>query len=55
MNLIKKKRKEKGITQQQFADKVKLSRSYIARLERGDYKDDVFSKGTFDKIQKNTK
>lgn len=47
---IKEYRLEKGLTQEQFAFLTKLSRSYITRLERGDYDEKRISVGTMEKL-----
>ena len=33
--IIKKLRKEKGFTQEQFAEKINLSTNYLSKVERG--------------------
>ncbi len=33
--LILRYRRDTGLTQQEFADKVKLSRNYVCQIERG--------------------
>lgn len=42
-NIIKKARKETGISQQQLADRCKLNRTYISLLERGERQPTVTS------------
>lgn len=45
-------RKKSNITQEDFAEKAGLSRSYIARLERGHFEDDQISLATFIRLSK---
>ena len=33
--LVLRYRRDNGLTQQEFADKVKLSRNYVCQIERG--------------------
>lgn len=48
--VIKGLREDKGLTQEKLAEKSKLTRGYISRLEKGAYPDDSPSIKTLKKI-----
>lgn len=49
-DVIKGLREDKGLTQEKLAEKSKLTRGYISRLEKGAYPDDSPSIKTLKKI-----
>lgn len=48
--LLKRLRKEKGLTQEELADKVDIGRSYICKIEKGILEPSISTLGKIAKV-----